>query len=504
MPESMGSGAAFLDYDNDTDFDIYLVNLAPHHPGQNISTIFKNRLFRQEDDGTFLDVTDHSGLGDTGFGMGVAVGDLNNDGFDDVYVTNYGRDTLYRNNGDGTFENITASAGISNETWSCSAVFFDYNLDGFLDIYVTNYVDYDSSFHCSDKSGRPEYCGPKAFHGVSDVLYQNNGDGKFIDVSARSGITDLATNSLGVIAADFNGDFYTDLYVANDAEPNVLWINQKDGTFRDHALEYGLALNELGREEASMGIAIGDIENDGDPDIFLTHLRGESNTLYRYSPEYGFEDFSSTAGFGHPDLIAFTGFGTGFLDFDHDGDLDLAVANGRILRGSMLVKNEPARFWDSYAEPNQLFENREGEFTHIKYPKDDFCSDIKTSRGLAFGDVDNDGDIDLLVSNIGERARLFLNESRDMGNWLLVRAIDPKLNRDAIGAKIIVLVEGKRYIRYVSPAYSYLSSNDPRVHFGLGMAKKVDKIIVEWPGGQRESFQGVVANQIIVLRKGQS
>ncbi|MFQ5631508.1 MAG: CRTAC1 family protein, partial [bacterium] len=405
-------------------------------------------------------------------------------------------------NGDGTFANITESAGVTNYEWGCSAAFFDYDLDGFLDIYVTNYVNYDSSFHCPDKSGRPEYCGPKAFTGVPDVLLKNNGNCTFSDVSLLSRIAEIAANGLGVVSADFNGDSYPDLYVANDAEPNLLWINQRDGTFNDRALEYGLALNELGREEASMGVAIGDIENDADFDIFLTHLRGESNTFYRFSEEYGYEDLSAVVGFGKPDLIGYTGFGTGFLDFDNDGDLDLAVGNGRILRGAALMENDSVNHWDYYAEPNQLFENHNAFFVQTRNPDDAFTANVETTRGLTFGDIDNDGDIDILASNISRLARLYRNEMQNKGNWLIIRAIDPALKRDAIGAKIIVRTENKQYIRSISPSYSYLSSNDSRVHFGLGSAKNVDEIIVEWPGGKIESFPGVQANQIIVLKKG--
>lgn len=498
LPEIIGSGCAFLDYDNDGDLDIYLVNGNLH--GRDTSS-HTNRLFRQDRDRKFSDVTAASGLGDTGYGMGVAVGDIDNDGFVDVYITNYGPDALYLNNGNGTFTSITEQAGISNPHWGCSAVFFDYNLDGFLDLYVTNYLVFDPVYVCIDRGGRREYCSPGAFSGVPDVLYRNNGDGTFSDVSVASNIAHGSSMGLGVVSADFNGDGFPDLYVANDAQANHLWINQQDGTFRDQALGLGTAFNKLGQPEASMGIALGDMDSDHDLDLFITHLKGESNTLYRYAGEYGFQDDSRPAGVAAPS-IPFTGFGTGFFDFDHDGDLDLAIANGRVTRGALFTTKRAAGYWDDYAEPNFLFENvGSGLFSSVEKNASAFLQPVENSRGLAFGDVDGDGDIDLLVSNEGGRVRLYLNEIPDKGNWLIVRAIDPDLHRDAIGATVIVTAAGKQISRLITPSYSYLSSNDPRAHFGLGPATAVDEITVLWPTGNLERFPGVDANRIITIRK---
>ncbi|MFQ5823239.1 MAG: CRTAC1 family protein [bacterium] len=503
MPESIGSGGAFLDYDNDGDLDIYLVNGAQHGKKRFNAPPLRNHLFRQERDGTFVDVTEASGLGDTGYGMGVAVGDIDNDGDVDVYVTNYGYDALYRNNGDRTFTNISKLAGIGNPHWGCSVIFFDYNLDNYLDIYVTNYVAYNPLDVCMDKAGRRDYCGPDGFSGVPDVLYRNNGDGTFTDISVTSGIAKGSAKGLGIISADFNGDHYPDLYVANDGEPNHLWMNQRDGTFQDQGLLLGAALNELGRAEAGMGIALGDVENDNDFDLFITHLRRESNTFYRNAGEYGFQDDTSPAGLAGPSM-AYTGFGTGFFDYDHDGDLDLAVVNGRVTRGPLLTNHDPPNYWDYYAEPNFLFENLgHGSFREVSDRAPAYHSKIENSRGLAFGDVDNDGDIDLLVTNEGGLARLFRNDVKEKGHWLIIRAIDPILQRDALGAKITVLVAGRRLNRLIAPGYSFLCSNDPRVHFGLGTASAVDQIIVQWPDGTEETFPGIEADRIITLKKGQ-
>ncbi len=503
MPESIGSGGAFLDYDNDGDLDIYLVNGARHDREKTNAPPLRNQLFRQESDGTFVNATEGSGIGDTGYGMGVAVGDIDNDGDVDVYVSNYGADALYRNNGDGTFTDISKLAGISNPDWGCSVIFFDYNLDDFLDLYVTNYVAYNTATHCMDKAGRRDYCGPAGFSGVSDVLYHNNGDGTFTDVSIQSGIADGQSKGLGVVSTDFNGDNYPDLYVANDGVPNHLWINQHDGTFRDNALQMGAALNEHGRAEASMGIALGDIDNDEDLDLFIGHLASESNTLYQNTGQSGFQDYSALSGLAGRS-IPYTSFGNGFFDFDHDGDLDLAIVNGRIKRGRLLTNNNPSH-WDYYAEPNFLFENDGlGNFREVSDNAPSFCNSIKNSRGLAFGDVDNDGDIDLLVMNEGGNVQLFLNEVNGREHWLIIRAINPKLNRDAIGATITVLADGKRISRLIAPGYSFLSSNDPRVHFGLGAAKAVDQIIVRWLDGTEETFPGLNTDQIITLKKGSS
>ncbi|NIR49652.1 CRTAC1 family protein [candidate division KSB1 bacterium] len=503
MPESIGSGGAFLDYDNDGDLDIYLINSGPHNGDKKDETNITNQLFRHEGNGTFANVTAESGLGDTGYGMGVAVGDINNDGHVDVYVTNYGPDALYRNNGDGTFGNISKQAGITNPQWGCSAVFFDYNLDTYLDIYVTNYVAYDPTDICMDRSGRQDYCGPAGFPGVPDVLYRNNGDATFMDVSMESGLAAGASKGLGVVSADFNGDHWPDVYVANDQEANHLWINMGDGTFTDKALMRGIALNELGRPEAGMGIALGDAENDSDLDLFVTHLRTESNTFYRSEGEHGYQDDTVVAGLAGPS-IPYTGFGTGFFDYDHDGDLDLAVVNGRVTRGPLLVHNRRS-YWDDYAEPNFLYENDgQGQFRALTAEESAFGRPIENSRGLAFGDVDNDGDIDLLVTNEGGPARLFRNEADHNGHWLIVRAVDPNLDRNAIGATITVHVGNKRMTRLINPGYSFCSSNDVRAHFGLAEADAVDEIAVLWPDGTIETFPGAKSDQIITLKRGQS
>ena len=503
MPESLAGGGAFLDYDGDGDLDIYLINGAYRDPAKRKAQPLRNRLFRQESDGTFRDVTDAAGIGDQGFGMGVAVGDIDNDGDPDVYVANFGPDALYRNNGDGTFSDVSQAAGIRNPAWSSSALFFDYDLDGDLDIYVANYLAWDRHVPCFDRAGKPDYCGPKVYAGVAGVLYRNNGNGTFSDVSASAGIARAPSKGLGVTTADFDANGFPDVFVANDGEPNQLWLNQGDGTFREGALLLGLAVDSLGSAGAGMGVALGDADGDGDLDLYVTQLANENNDFFRNLGKTGFAEDTASARLIGPDR-ALTGFGTGFFDFDNDGDLDLAVVNGRILRGPLLTGGTAPGYWDHYAEPNLLFENEGGgAFTNVSSRSGAFGSLIETSRALAFGDVDNDGDVDLLVVNAGGRARLLRNDVAGKGHWLLVSAIDPRLRRDAFGARITVFAEGRTLHRIVAPAYSYLSSSDPRVHFGLGPARRVERIEVRWPDGRLERFPGGPVDRLITLRRGE-
>ncbi len=514
MPEIVGSGGALFDYDNDGDLDIYLVNGGPHKANVASSELAANRLFRQEADGTFTDVTDASGVGDRGYGMGCAVGDINNDGYADVYVTNFGPDALYRNNCDGTFSNITASAGIAGDRWSTSACFFDYDRDGFLDLFVNSYVRYDPPQACRDSSGRPDYCGPANFAGVPDVLYHNNGDGTFTDVTARAGIAHVAGKGLGVVAADFNADGWIDVYVANEGEQNQLWINLgDDGRFDDRAIILGTALNISGKAEASMGIAVGDVDGDADLDLFMTHLDRETNTLYLNSGDW-FEDRTARAGLGS-DSLPFTGFGTGFFDYDQDGDLDLLVVNGRVRRGLdspvattastvLTSARELALFHRDYAEPNLLFENDgTGKFHNRSASAGVLCSRIAVSRGAMFGDVDRDGDLDVVLTNCNGPASLFRNDIPKKGHWITIRAFDPALNRDAIGAQVHVEAGGKTYTRSVTRAFSYLASSQPTAHFGVGDAHRVDRVTIAWPDGSKEQFPPMRADQWIQLNKGQ-
>ncbi len=506
-PEIMGSGCALFDYDNDGDLDAYFINGCPHHDGLLApDAAVTNQLFRREPDGTYTNVTANSGLNDTGFGMGVAVGDTDNDGDLDVYVTNVGLNIFYRNNGDGTFTDDTTAAGFDDsavQQWSASAAFFDFDRDGDLDLYVTNYLNYDAKKSCRDKAGAPDYCGPLAFEGASDRLYRNDGDGTFTDITDESGIGVARGRGLGVVCADFNDDGRPDVFVANDGEANLLWIKRDDGTFADHAVSMGVAFNMMGRSEASMGIALGDVDNDHRLDLLCTHLHSESNTLYLGQGSAGFEDATGASGLGAASMDT-TGFGAGFLDADHDGDLDLFLVNGRVKRGTPRIADHLSRFWQAYAEPDLFFINEgDAHFHNATSQAAEMCDKPFVGRGLAIGDIDRDGDIDILVSNDAGPAKLFRNDTPRKGRWLVVEPIVAPGRTPAIGAVVTVTFGKQSLRRDIRSASSYLSANDPAAHFGLGDHGKVDTIRIVWPDGATESFVGVAADQYVQPIKGQ-
>ena len=503
LPEIMRSGAALFDYDNDGDLDVYLTTCTGDPNEEDDRQAPVNRLYRQQEDGSLADITTESGLGDAGYGMGMAIGDIDNDGDEDVYVTNYGLDRLYRNRGDGTFEDVSARAGIEVDGWSMSASFLDYDRDGFLDLYVIRYVDYDPAIECFDSAGRRDYCSPAVFKPTKDVLLHNNGDGTFIDVSEASGIASVSAAGLGVICEDLNDDGWVDIYTANDAYANQLWVNQKNGTFRDEGLVMGVAYNIHGHAEAGMGVLTADLDNDAFPDLFVTHLRNETNTIYHNLGDgTGFTDVSAMSGLGKPST-PYTGFGTIAVDVELDGDLDILVANGRVQRGNPIPDAGVPPPWDLFAEPNQFYLNDgSGRFSLECGVLDSFCSPIEITRALATGDIDQDGDLDFLVTNVQGRARIYRNDAPRVGHWLSVRTLDPHLNRNALGARVILILAGQRQFRTVSSGYSYLSSSPPIAHFGLGDVAQVERIEVIWPDGLRESFSVESVDCFITLERG--
>jgi hypothetical protein len=461
------------------------------------------RLFRREPDGTYRDVTELSGLGDPGYGMGAAVGDVDNDGDLDLYLTNYGPDAFYRNNGDGTFTDATRESGLGNPAWGASAGFFDYDTDGWLDLYVTNYVRYDPRVISGrDEAGRPEYPGPETLPGVPDLLYRNDGGRRFIDVSVQSGIGARIGKGLGVVFTDLDEDGRVDVYVAHDRVANAAWIQQADGTFVDRALEMGLAFDEFGKAEAGMGIASGDVDGDGDLDLLVTNFAHETHTLYRNVRPGWWEDSTSQAGLSVP-TVNHTGFGTVFFDLDHDGDLDLALLNGRVLRGPVLPGAALGPHWNPYAEPAQLFENDgTGRFREISTLGGDFAARPEIGRGLMIGDIDGDGDLDLLATYGNGTVRLFRNDSRKTGHWMKVRARDPALRRDAIGARLWLRAGGRVLIREITHTSSYLMSSEAEAHFGLGAANTADEIRVRWPDGRIEMFGPLLVDRNVNLVRG--
>ncbi len=509
LPEVIGSGVALFDYDNDDALDVLHVRFPP--PGE-ADAPAPNRLFRQQSDGTFLDVTETAGIGHEGYGQGVAIGDVDNDGDADVYVTNYGADVFYRNNGDGTF--ALQEAGLSNEAWGTSATFGDYDRDGYLDLYVATYVQFDPEAVCRGKHGAPDYCNPQVFEPVADRLFRNNGDGTFTDVTQQAGIAAMPGRGLGVVCLDLTGDGWADFYVANDGEANQLWVNQTDGTFVEEAILHGVAFNAYGQPEGSMGIAVGDVNGDTRPDLFVTHLSGETNTLYVASTYAVCVDTTEMAGFAGRDL-PFTGFGCGFVDFDNDADLDIALVNGRVKRGAVLEGANTGEFWNFYAEPNLLFQNSRARlvgktglvpaqsiaFTDVSSRALDFTGRVEVSRGMAFGDVDRDGDVDMIVSGLDNRLRFFRNDAPSpQHHWLSVQAITQ--HRDALGAQVTLRTASQTLTGYVLSGTGYLSSSEPNVHFGLGTIDTIQAIEVYWQDGTREKFPGTTTNQRVTVYQG--
>ena len=505
FPESIGSGAAALDFDNDGRLDLYLI----HNAGP--AARATNRLFHQEADGRFADVSAGSGLDVAGRGQGLAVGDVNNDGLPEVFITEYDRVRLFLNRGGGRFADITVEAGITNRHWSVPAAFFDFDRDGWLDLVVGNYLDFDPTQRCPDARGQPDFCGPHGFHSTITRLYRNLGAGgpapRFEDVSVPSGVARAPGKAMQIACADFTGDRWPDIFITDDGLPNRLFVNQRNGTFTEEAVARGLAYTGTGATAANMGIALGDADGDGLFDVFVPHLTEESHTLWRQRPRGAFFDDTARAG-----LMSLawhgTGFGAVFADFDHDGALDLAVSNGLVRRQHgrgrpKLVAGLP-KFWEDYAEPSQLFGNDgNGRFRDVSKANPAFCGEAMVGRGLVCADFDNDGGPDLLLIGIGSTARLCRNVVTPWRHWFGVRAIDPALGgRDAYGAEVSVTAGGKHQWRIVQPAGSYASSNDPRAHFGLGAAAQVDRISVVWPDGIEETFPGAAADQYLVLRKG--
>jgi len=511
MPHLMGSGAALFDFDNDGLLDVYLVqNGGPLKAGQAPST---NRLFRQGKDGRFTDVSSGSGLDVSGYGMGVAIGDVNNDGYPDVFLTEFGRIRLFLNNGDGkTFTDITKEAGLDHVQWATSASFLDFDRDGWLDLVFVSYVDYDPSLACPGQGGKRDFCHPSVYNGTIPKLYRNCGKlsgpnapphgVRFEDVTLRSGLAQIPGPGLGVVCADFNGDNWPDIFIANDSKPNRLWINQHNGTFKEEALQRGIALNFMGLTQANMGVALGDVDGDGLFDILVTHLSEETHTMWKQGPRGTFRDQTAAAQLASPRYRG-TGFGTVLADFDNDGALDLAVVNGRVSRGPEADVPGLDPFWRPYAERNQLFANDgKGRFRDIERENAPFCGTPSVARGLAAGDLSNRGAIDLLVTSVAGPARVYRNAVANRGHYLVIQAFDPELKRDAYGAEITVYAGDRRWLRWANPGSSYLCSNDPRAHFGLGTVERVDHIEVTWPNGKTETFEGGTVDRQVVLARG--
>jgi hypothetical protein len=505
MPQIMGSGAALLDFDNDGRLDLYFV----HNGGPQSAA--RNRLFHQTKDGRFEDASAGSGLDIAGYGMGVAVGDMDNDGWVDVYVSQYGGGRLFRNRGQGRFEDVTRRAGVQQPCWGTSCAFVDYDRDGWLDLIVINYVDYDPSHWCGPANGKADYCQPQVFPGSDARLFRNLGrDGKggwlgFRDVTVAAGLARRAPG-LGVVCADFNGDGWPDLLAANDAAANHLWINRRDGTFADEAMMRGVAFDGLGNAPSNMGVTVGDVDGDGRLDLFITHLTSQTHTLWRQTAAGLYQDDTTAAGLAMPHWRG-TGFGTILADFDNDAALDIAVVNGRVERSPAGNADESSPYWGHYAERNQLFRNDgHGVFHDISRGNEALCGAFAVSRGLVWSDFDEDGGIDLVTTAVAAPARFYRNVAPNRGHWLIVRARDPARQRDAYGAVIRFQAGGCSRVGLINPGQSYLCSGDPRAHFGLGTVDQIEEIRVDWPDGPVESATEIFpcgkVDRVLVLERG--
>ena len=499
--ENVGSGIAFFDFNHDGWLDIFQMN------GTRLEGFAKNpptnHLYKNNHNGTFTDVTDKAGLRRTGWGQGVCIGDYDNDGFDDLFVTYYGETVLYRNNGNGTFSDMTKKSGLlsGNDRWNSGCAFFDYDKDGKLDLFVANYIKFDlkkSKPALCPYRGVMASCGHTAMPGGVNILYHNNGNGTFTDVSEKSGVTKtIGTYGLGVLVADFNNDSWPDVYVADDMAASALYRNNKDGTFTDIATEAGCAFSSDGRAQAGMGVTAGDYDGDGLIDIFKTNFSDDTSTLYRNLGRETFEDVTMSAGLGLN--TRWLGWGCGFFDPDNDGWLDIFLVNGHIYPEVDQLKGLAG-----YRQRKILYRNkRDGKFEDISVQAGDGILAPNSSRGCAFGDFDNDGDVDIAINAINSFPELLRCDSSSKNNWITVKLIGTKSNRSGIGARIKCEVEGLHsQIEEVRSGGSYYSQNDLRVHFGLGKVGKIKKLQIIWPSGIEDNLEELSCNQIITIKEG--
>jgi enediyne biosynthesis protein E4 len=508
--ETTGCGVAFYDYDNDGWLDIFLVN-GTRLEGFPAGSGPTSHLFRNNRDGTFTDVTLKAGVAHSGWGQGCCVGDYDNDGWDDLFVTYFGKNVLYHNNGDGTFTDVSQKAGVAGngKRWNTGCAFVDYDRDGRLDLFVANYIDMDLATAPVPESGPCLYksvmvaCGPPGLQGGKNILYHNNGDSTFTDVSEAAGILGTSgTYGLGVLTADFDNDGWPDIYVADDSTASALYQNKKNGKFLDIAIEAGCALSPDGKPQAGMGVSAADYDMDGNLDIVKTNFAGDTPSLYHNQGGANFEDTTFTAGLGAH--TQFLGWGCGFFDMDNDGWPDILICNGHVYPEVEQLKTEAG-----YAQRKLLYQNlRNGHFADVSFQAGPGISEPSPSRGAAFGDFDNDGDIDIVVNTVNDYPQLLRCDSKLANNWIKVRTIGTKSNRSGIGARLSCVTQTPRepkphrQIDEVRSGGGYFSQNDLRVHFGLGNAEKVDLLEIRWPSGQIDILKDIKVNQVIYVKEG--
>ncbi len=494
--ETVGSGTAFFDYDADGLIDIYFVNGADL-PGFNSPVPPMNRLYRNNGEGTFTDVTEQTGIGDTGYGAGCAVADYDNDGNLDLYVTNFGANVLYRNNGDSTFTDVTQHAGVGDSRWSLGCAFADYDNDGFVDLYVTNYINFHFETHTNcTRKGVATYCPPESFEGAPDTLYRNNGDGTFTDVTTITGVYNEDGKGMGVVFGDYDNDGDADCYIGNDAGENFLYQNSGDGTFTNVGWMAGVEADENGNVQGTMGVDFGDYDNDGLLDLIALNYQQQPNALYRNDNGNFFTDVSFVAGIA--DSVPYVGWGVDFFDVDNDGDKDLLIANGHL-------QDTVEKYDDTTTYPQRnhlLINNGHGHFANESVKAGGGLQSLKVSRGIATADYDHDGDLDVLICNANDTPQLLRNDGRNQGNWILIRTVGTRSNRAGIGTRIEIHTDDLTQIDEVRGGSGYLSQNDLRLHFGIGTHKRIDQIEARWPSGIVDILQDIAPNQIITIVEG--